>query len=524
MAKVAFILLTHKDPEAVIRQAERLSSAGDFVSVHFDGRAPAGDFARIRRGLAANPRVAFARRRVSCGWGEWSLVEATLEALRAAIDAFPQATHFYLLSGDCMPVKSAEYVHGFLDAADVDHIESLDFYSSGWIRTGLVEERLHYRHVFNERRHKWLFEASLGLQRRLGLSRRPPEDVQMMIGSQWWCLRRATVARLLAFCTERPDVLRFFRTTWIPDETFFQTLVRHLVPDEEIRTRPLTFLLFTDYGMPVVFCNDHLDLLVAQDHLFARKISADAAVLRARLWALWTQAEAGFRVSDGGGALFRFVTSRGRLGHRFAPRFWETEASLGRDRVLMILVCKKWHVAKRLARRISARAQVPAVGYLFSEEGGMPDLGGIERTLEKRNRHRKALLRMLFDYFRSDRLVICVDPAGFDLLRDFTSDKAETRILEIRCDFSDGYLAGHAQRVGLVGRDTPREILERILPTLRADLRYESDRMSDAGFARFERIHEGAGAAEAAQVLARFLDVPPEVALALASGDDLFAD
>ena len=25
--------------------------------------------------------------------------------------------------------------------------------------------------------------------------------------------------------------MRFFRTTWIPDETFFQTLVRHLVPE-----------------------------------------------------------------------------------------------------------------------------------------------------------------------------------------------------------------------------------------------------------------------------------------------------
>lgn len=524
MAKVAFILLTHKDPEGVIRQADRLSAAGDFVAIHYDGRAPAEDFARIRRGLGANRAVTFARRRVACGWGEWSLVEATLEALQAAVAAFPEATHFYLLSGDCMPVKSAEYMHGFLEARDVDHIESVDFYASGWIRTGIVEERLHYRHVFNERRHKWLFEASLGLQRRFGLSRRPPEDLQMMIGSQWWCLRRATVARVLAFCAARPDVIRFFRTTWIPDETFFQTLVRHLVPTEQIRTRPLTFLLFTDYGMPVVFCNDHHDLLVAQDHLFARKISADASALRARLWALWTQEGVRFRVSDGGGTLFRFVTSRGRMGHRFAPRFWETESSLGRDRSLMILVCKKWHVAKRLAAQISMRVQVPAVGYLFSEEGGMPDLGGIERTLEKRNRHRKALLRMLFDYFHSDRLVICADPSGFDLLRDFASDRAETRILEIRCDFSDDYLAGHARRIGLVGRDTPEGLVERILPTLRADLRHESDRMSDAGFARFARISEGAPPAETAQVLARFLGISPEVALGIASVDYLFTD
>ncbi len=30
--------------------------------------------------------------------------------------------------------------------------------------------------------------------------------------------------------------------------------------------------MFTDYGMPVTFYNDHYDLLLSQDYLFARKI------------------------------------------------------------------------------------------------------------------------------------------------------------------------------------------------------------------------------------------------------------
>ena len=37
--------------------------------------------------LKDNPGVAFAARRVKCGWGEWSLVEATLLAVQAAVDA-----------------------------------------------------------------------------------------------------------------------------------------------------------------------------------------------------------------------------------------------------------------------------------------------------------------------------------------------------------------------------------------------------------------------------------------------------
>ncbi len=172
---------------------------------------------------------------MACGWGEWSLVEATLRAVTAAVDAFPQATHFYLLSGDCMPIKSAEYAHDFLDRTERDYIESVDFFASDWIRTGIKEERLIYRHVFNERRRKWLFYASLDLQRRLGLERKIPDDLQVQIGSQWWCLRRRTIEAVLGFLDKRPDVARFFRHTWIPDETFFQTLVRHLVPEARDR-------------------------------------------------------------------------------------------------------------------------------------------------------------------------------------------------------------------------------------------------------------------------------------------------
>jgi len=157
VAKIAFILLTHKDPTGVIAQAERLTATGDFVSIHFDARAKPADYAQIRAALDSNPSVTFARRRLKCGWGEWSLVGATLEALRAAVEAFPRATHFYMLSGDCMPIKTAEYAHDFLDADDVDYIESFDFFTSDWIKTGMKEERLIYRHWFNERKHKWLF-------------------------------------------------------------------------------------------------------------------------------------------------------------------------------------------------------------------------------------------------------------------------------------------------------------------------------------------------------------------------------
>ena len=525
MAKIAYLLLCHKDPDAVIAQARRLTSQGDFISIHFDRRANAAAFARIRAELQDNPNVAFARERLKCGWGAWSLVAATLAALEAAVEDFPRATHFYLLSGDCMPIKSAAYCHAFLDSAPVDYIEGHDFFASDWIKTGFKDERLIYRHPFNERTQKRLFYFTYEAQKRLGATRAAPSDLRVMIGSQWWCLRRSTVEAVLAFCRARRDVRRFFRTTWIPDETFFQTLVRHLVPLAEIRNRTPTFLAFSDYGMPLNFYNDHYDLLLGQDYLFARKISPEATELKARLGELYAEDRTAFALSGDGRRVHAYLTQRGRVGRRFGPRFWQRDASLGFGRELMILTCKKWHVAKRLAARIRAEAGIPAVGYLFNEvEEDFPNLGGIETTLAKRHRHRRALLRLLMDYYETDRLVICLDPSDIALIEDIAADRCETRILELACGFSDTYLRGHAARLSLVAPDASDETFSRLAPTLRADIAFEHQAIREAGCAAVGHLREEMPPDAWCDPIAKFLATDPVTAGRVADIPYLFTD
>ena len=70
MSKIAYILLCHKDPEGIIRQAERLTAVGDYMAIHFDGRAKQADYDKIRTALKDNPNVTFAKKRIKCGWGE----------------------------------------------------------------------------------------------------------------------------------------------------------------------------------------------------------------------------------------------------------------------------------------------------------------------------------------------------------------------------------------------------------------------------------------------------------------------
>ena len=133
-------------------------------------------------------------------------------------------------------------------------------------------------------------------------------------------------------------------------------------------------------------------------------------------------------------------------------------------------------------------------------------------------------MRMLYDYYETDRLVICMDPANLDLLEDFGRDRAQTRMLEIECQFSDDYLTGHAMRSGLAGERTPPETLARLLPTVRNDLLHESDRIRDAKFDSHLRLRETDPREAHARAVAGFLSVPLSVAQEIVAQDQLFAD
>ena len=131
---------------------------------------------------------------------------------------------------------------------------------------------------------------------------------------------------------------------------------------------------------------------------------------------------------------------------------------------------------------------------------------------------------MLFDYWQTDRLIFCIDPASTELMQDFYNDRAKVRLLEIECDFTDDYLVGHARRVGLAGDRTPQETINRLLPTIRYDVRFESDHIREFNFPGFHRIRQAATVDENTTPLADFLDIPVEKAREIAATEYLFVD
>lgn len=505
MTSICYLLLCHKSPAAVIAQAKALTAAGDSVVIHLDARAPAVEFDALRKGLSGSQRIAFADR-VKCGWGQWSLVQATLNAAETGLNTFPDASHFYLISGDCRPIRTAAEIHDALAAGDRDYIEHNDFYASNWIKVGLKEERLVYRHWFNERTRRTWFYAALWVQQLLGLRRAVPRDLQIMIGSQWWCLRRQTLERVLRFARGRRDVVRFFRTTWIPDEIFFQSLVLHLVPQDEVRNETPTFLHFSDYGLPLVFFDDHLDFLLGQRKFFARKIAGGSAGLRPLLEERYAQGASHENGVDGH-RLIGYLAGRGRHGRRYAERFWERGSRIGHRHRVLLVACKKWHVGRRYAAAAAREFNGINLGYLFDEvTAGLPELGHAADPLATRNRNRPAFLRLLFDQHQTETLVLCIDPGRIEAIEELLADPCDVRVLEIDCDIDAAYLRGHGVRAGLLADTMGGSLEKATLSALRADIIADSARLRALG-GQCQVIREGAAAEVNAGALSRFLDI-----------------
>lgn len=282
MANIAYVMLAHEQPQHVAEHAGIITSADPAATlmIHYDASVAESRFKELSELVAPLPRVTLVEKRARCGWGEFGLVEGVLFALREIAGQGLNPDYVYLISGSCLPIRPLAELNQFLsDQAGTDYIQSQD---ASWIKGGLKHERYRFYFPVSFKKRRKLFDLLVKLQRRLRVRRRIPGRLEPRFGSQWWCLTWATCRRILDYLDRNPRFERFFRSTWIPDECFFQTLAYHL-SEGSIRDTSLTLHQFTDKGKPILFYDDHEDWVFAQNFFFARKISPEATRLKQRI-------------------------------------------------------------------------------------------------------------------------------------------------------------------------------------------------------------------------------------------------
>jgi hypothetical protein len=327
-------MLCHTALDRAAQVARYWAERGCPVVIHIDRATARAKHDAMKAALADLDNVRFSPR-FSCDWGTWGLVAATQAAAGILLREFPQVRHVYLASGACLPLRPVEELARYLEARPrTDFIESVTTEDVGWTVGGLDIERFQLRFPFSWRRRRKLFDAYVRLQRRLGLRRTIPDGVDPHLGSQWWCLTRQTLSAILE-APDRRRIDRYFRSVWIPDESYFQTLVRRF--SSHVESRSLTLSKFDFQGKPHIFYDDHLQLLRRSDCFVARKIWPHAD----RLYQTFLSPEAGAMAAaePNPGKIDRLFSkaverrTKGRAGLYMQSRFpnldWENGRTAG---------------------------------------------------------------------------------------------------------------------------------------------------------------------------------------------------
>jgi hypothetical protein len=284
--KIAFALIAHQHPKTVERLVRLIVADGHVAAIHYDARAPEAGFKALAAAFAGNESVRVVRE-FHVAWGQWSIVAATLRCLDEIDAAGWEPDYVHLMSGADYPIRPIRDFEAFLERnRGKQFLECVPSNERRWVRGGMQQERYVYRFYFNWREQRRLFDFAHNIQKFLGLKRKFVRGIEPHMGSQWWTLSWETLKRIMVLARE-PDILKFFRTTLIPDELFFQTMVAHLVDFRTITGRNLTLYQFTDYGVPVVYYTDHIGYLLRQPFFFARKLSPHSPELQDGLEATW---------------------------------------------------------------------------------------------------------------------------------------------------------------------------------------------------------------------------------------------
>ena len=263
--KVAFLVLAHRAPAYIRRLVDVLSEQGDTIFIHIDKTV---DISSFEKTLSSQHSTHLISNRYPITWGGFNMIRATNALLESAV-TWGSFDYFYLLSGQCFPIKSLPWLKQVLSGG-LDHIDCQPMPQLSKPLTRLTKR------VLNDVKSRAL--------RRLGgkiLNLMPVADIQVSLGllpyagSQWWCLNRDTVEYIREYLQAHPEYDKFMRWTHVPDEMYCQTLVAN-GPNSGRISNSLTGTIWVDgERSPEIITSSNVSKLLCQKVFLGRKFETD---------------------------------------------------------------------------------------------------------------------------------------------------------------------------------------------------------------------------------------------------------
>lgn len=294
MIRICYILLAHHNLLNVKQIINLLSGEGVGFIIHIDKKCC--ESPTVLKNL---PGVRLANMQYDIQWGDASMVNAVISLANQAINDNRHFDYFILLSGECVPVKSADYIkrylvfHNLANFVTGSPIPSSDF---SWLEGGrrrlecyavrlsprdiaTIEPRCfdygNFRQIIKAI-HRGSWSSFMRVLRILFFApkRTSLHNLQPYGGEFWWRMNRKSLKMVLRHYNSDIDLCHQMEFTSNPDEILFNTLIFNIC--DNIENRLLTYINWGGEKSPDYLTLDDIDKLNDSinnpDIFFVRKV------------------------------------------------------------------------------------------------------------------------------------------------------------------------------------------------------------------------------------------------------------
>lgn len=271
--KHAYLIIAHKNDYTFQTLLNLLDDERNDIFIHMDKKNKLYYSDETVRHIK-RAKVYHVKNRIDVVWGAYSQIETELSLLELAT-RMGNYEFYHLLSGEDLPIKSQDYIHGFFEenkGKEFVRFENPDF---------LHSERVHQFHFMqsligkpNIHPYMYSFEHRfLKIQEMVGIKRN--KKVRFQKGANWFSITDNLAREVV---TKKAWIKKVFRFTECGDEVFLQTIVNqskyreklyHKEYDNDLHS--IMRLIDWSRGTPYVFKSIDREMLRETDMLFARK-------------------------------------------------------------------------------------------------------------------------------------------------------------------------------------------------------------------------------------------------------------
>ena len=277
-----YCILAHKNPSQIKDLVNLLHDKKSLFFIHVDKKVNQKEYQNTFQDATCH----FIKNRVSCSWGKYSLVQATLNSMKEVQDFMTvnfaaSLYHFIMLSGEDLPLKNNEYLHNYLESnSQTSFINYWQLPYDQWWQGGFF--RLENLYFFQYKKYPKLNYWVNRIIKRLRLHFLLPlnrfnkqfPDFKIYGSKQWMVLHKDLLNFVLKSSYKNSGFNRIFKYVLAPDELYFATLILNYDTEKNFSIKNLSTHLvhFNGWEVSPTYL-DIADLKVNSetDLLFARK-------------------------------------------------------------------------------------------------------------------------------------------------------------------------------------------------------------------------------------------------------------